>query len=366
MNSLVLLFLSFFVFTTFSKVVDLDLSNFDSVVDRSKHVFVKFYAPWCGHCKSLAPIWEELGNSFPADSTVVIAKVDADAHRDLGQRFDISGFPTLKYFPMGTKTPTDYESGRDIDSLINFVETNSGVKSQKIEAFSYVKTLDSSNFDSTIKSLSDDHVLIVEFYAPWCGHCKHLVPIWEELAKVYSRDSKKVTIAKVDATKSEDLGQRYAIQGFPTIKRISHTGEAVEEYEGGRELQDLIDWINKHAKTSRTASGTLNENAGRIEEFDKIAAQYILATDRPSLVKAAETVQVPSGLDFSAKVYLKTMKSIDEKGKEFLSKEIDRLNRILQTGSVSADQLDNMKIRVNILKQFQSGSSSYNDDDDDH
>eukprot|EP01099_Mayorella_cantabrigiensis_P000237 TRINITY_DN1107_c0_g1_i1.p1 TRINITY_DN1107_c0_g1~~TRINITY_DN1107_c0_g1_i1.p1 ORF type:complete len:268 (-),score=80.27 TRINITY_DN1107_c0_g1_i1:189-992(-) len=267
---------------------------------------------------------------------------------------------------MGSTTPNDYESGRDLDSLIQFVEKNTGAKSSKVEPFSYVKNLDSSNFDSIVKSVSDDHVLLVEFYAPWCGHCKHLAPVWEELGRVFSRDSKKVTIAKVDATKAEDLGQRFGIQGFPTIKRLSNTGEELEEYQGGRELEDFVDYVNKHAQTFRTRDGSLNQDAGRIESFDKIAGQYLLATDKASLVKAAEGLEVPSGLDFSSKVYLKTMKSIDEKGKEFLSKETDRLTRILQTGSVSAEQLDNMKIRLNILKQFQSGTNKYNDDDDDH
>jgi len=367
MNQFVVLLslLSFFLISANSKVVDLDPSNFDTIVDGSKHVFVKFFAPWCGHCKSLAPTWDELGNSF-SDPSVVIAKVDADAHRSLGQRFDISGFPTLKFFPLGSKTPSDYESGRDLDSLVDFVEKNAGVKSQRVEPFSYVKNLDSSNFDSTLKTLSDDHVLIVEFYAPWCGHCKHLAPTWEELGQVFSRDSKKVTIAKVDATKSPELQQRFGIQGFPTIKRLSNTGAELEEYQGGRDLDEFVSWINGHAKTFRTRDGSLSQEAGRIQGFDKIAGQYVLASDRSALTKEAESLEVPSGLDFSAKVYLKTMKSIDEKGKEFLGKEVDRLTRILQTGSVSAEQLDNMKIRLNILRQFQSGTNRYNDDDDDH
>jgi len=213
--------------------------------------------------------------------------------------------------------------------------------------------------------MTPDQTLIVEFYAPWCGHCKQLAPTWEELGKVFSRDS-KVIIAKVDAAKNEDLGQLYSVAGFPTIKRIGKDGEDLEDYQGDRSLEAFVEWINGHAKTFRSVDGSLNQNAGRIESFDKIAAQYLLASDRSSLVTAAEALEVPSGLDFSAKVYLKTMKSVDEKGKEFLAKESDRLSRIIQTGSVSAEQLDNMKIRLNILKQFQSGTNTYNDDDDDH
>lgn len=61
----------------------------------------------CGHCKRLAPAYEEVGQAFNNMDSVLIAKVDADAERALGSRFGVRGYPTLKYFPQGSTEPEE-------------------------------------------------------------------------------------------------------------------------------------------------------------------------------------------------------------------------------------------------------------------
>jgi len=98
-------------------------TNFEKTVyDENKAVFVEFYAPWCGHCKSLAPVWDKLGEAFADRDDIVIAKSDATANEFDG--VEVSGFPTLKYFPKGEKKIVDYSGGRDFDSLKKFVEND--------------------------------------------------------------------------------------------------------------------------------------------------------------------------------------------------------------------------------------------------
>jgi protein disulfide-isomerase A6 len=152
-----------------SAVMDLLPSNFDQVVfDSGKPTLVEFFAPWCGHCKKLAPVWEELATTFEhAKDQIQIAKVDADAERALGKRFGVQGFPTLKFFDGKSKDPVDYKSGRDLDSLTNFITEKTGAKpKKKLELPSVVTMLDDSNFDAAIGG--DKHVLVA-FTAPWCG-----------------------------------------------------------------------------------------------------------------------------------------------------------------------------------------------------
>jgi protein disulfide-isomerase A1 len=96
--------------------------NFESIVfDKEKDVFVEFYAPWCGHCKKLAPVWDELGEVFVDKApNVVIAKIDATAN-SLPDGIEIQGFPTLIFFPADNKQGVPYNADRDLESLKQFV-----------------------------------------------------------------------------------------------------------------------------------------------------------------------------------------------------------------------------------------------------
>lgn len=151
-----------------SAVLDLVPSNFDDVVLKSgKPTLVEFFAPWCGHCKKLAPVFEDLATAFANDKNVQIAKVDADAEKSLGKRFGIQGFPTLKWFDGVSDKPEDYKGGRDLDSLRDFVASKAGVKVKKpLEKPSQVVMVSDSTFKST--TAGDKHVLVA-ITAPWCG-----------------------------------------------------------------------------------------------------------------------------------------------------------------------------------------------------
>jgi len=109
--------------------LDLTAKNFKSHVDGTKDAFIKFYAPWCGHCKSLAPKWEEMAEEFVDDDSVVIAHFDADSN-DLPGGFEVKGFPTIYWMPAG-KPPVKYQGGREVADLAKYVRDNrSNVKDE--------------------------------------------------------------------------------------------------------------------------------------------------------------------------------------------------------------------------------------------
>ena len=100
-------------------------NSFDSdVMDNEKDVFVEFYAPWCGHCKALAPKWEELGDMFADNDNVVIAKVDATENDTPAK---VQGFPTLILYPAGRKDqPMPYEGDRTPSAMADFIRSHGG------------------------------------------------------------------------------------------------------------------------------------------------------------------------------------------------------------------------------------------------
>lgn len=151
-----------------SAVLDLLPSNFDETVIAGKPALVEFFAPWCGHCKNLAPVYEELAHNFEfAKDKLVIAKVDADSEKSLGQRFGIQGFPTIKYFDGKSDKPEDYTGGRDIDSLSAFLTEKTGIKPKKKAAPpSAVEMLNDKTFKEQVGTDKD---VLVAFTAPWCG-----------------------------------------------------------------------------------------------------------------------------------------------------------------------------------------------------
>ncbi|CAL5227416.1 g10376 [Coccomyxa viridis] len=104
-----------------TNVVQLDATSFDEKVNDGKVHFVKFYAPWCGHCKKLAPVWSELADELKHNKQVSIGQVDCTQAQDLCKKLEVTGYPTLKSFHAG-ESHAQFRGGRSLEALKEYVE----------------------------------------------------------------------------------------------------------------------------------------------------------------------------------------------------------------------------------------------------
>lgn len=248
-------------------VVILTSSNFQSKVVQSDELwFVEFFAPWCGHCKNLAPEWIKAAKALKG--IVNIGAVDMDQDQSVGGPYNIRGFPTIKIFGSNKNSPTDYAGARTaqgiVDAAINQLKAiaserlggkssggssgsgSGGSGSGKSGDSKDVIELTDSNFESLV--LDSEDVWLVEFFAPWCGHCKNLAPEW---AKAATELKGKVKLGAVDATVHSNWAQKYGVRGYPTIKYFAggkKDSSSAEDYDGGRTASDIVTWaLNKYA-----------------------------------------------------------------------------------------------------------------------
>ena len=127
--------------------------------------------------------------------------------------------------------------------------------------------LTDANFESLV--LQSDDMWLVEFFAPWCGHCKNLAPEW---AKAATELKGKVKLGALDATVHPGMAQRYGVQGYPTIKYFGPGSKSnAADYDGGRTSSDIVQWaLNKFAENAPAPELVeLNEQAELDEACDK-------------------------------------------------------------------------------------------------
>ncbi|KAK7092365.1 protein disulfide-isomerase A5-like [Littorina saxatilis] len=222
--------------------------NFDSVIQKEGSVLVMFYAPWCGHCKMMKPAFGEAAAKVVEQKLGVLAAVDATIDQELSNRYEVRGFPTLKYFKNG-KLSFEYSGGRSTDDLVNFMKNPKAppppppAEPEWAEVVSDVNHLTDTTFDDFI---AQNKKTLVMFYAPWCGHCKKMKPAYMSAATRLKKESPDAKLAAVDSTKFKDVGSRYDVKGYPTLKYFEN-GALKSEYNGGRSEEDLVKFFTSAA-----------------------------------------------------------------------------------------------------------------------
>lgn len=257
---------------------------------------VEFYASWCGHCKQLAPEYEKAAKALKG--VVNLAAVEDQAV--MGE-YGVKGFPTLKWFGENKKSPEEYQSGRTAKAMTEFaMKKVNDMVSKRIGGGNFgggssggsggsgggdTVVLTDSNFDQLVMQ-DTKNVWFVKFYAPWCGHCKAIAGVWDQLAT----DMKgKVKIAKLDATVENAVPQRFGVQGFPTIKLFpsgKKTDNSAVAYEGGRDLSSFKQFAEKYYSMTLEAEQLLSQKQFD-ESCQKDGSQLCLIAFLPHIMETS-------------------------------------------------------------------------------
>uniref|UniRef100_A0A8C6U971 Protein disulfide isomerase family A, member 5 n=1 Tax=Neogobius melanostomus TaxID=47308 RepID=A0A8C6U971_9GOBI len=218
-----------------SPVFHLTDESFDSFLEEHTAALIMFYAPWCGHCKKMKPEYDEAAEVLnkASDSPGVLAALDATVHKAAGDRFKISGFPTVKYFVNGEEKYT-LPHLRSKEKIIEFMHNPQAPPPPEQSWEEKPSSVSHLGFEDFREALKKKKHALVMFYAPWCPHCKNAVPHFTTAAELFKED-RKIVYAAVDCTKGQnhELCKQEGVEGYPTFNHYNY-GKFSERYNGDR------------------------------------------------------------------------------------------------------------------------------------
>jgi len=226
----------------------LDASNFEELVlNREPGVtwIVDFFAPWCGPCQQLAPEFRKLARNLKqTNDKVFLGSVDCDANRPLCVSQKVQAYPTVRLFRHDAKKQNlDYPTNwwRDHGSMQRWISEFLPSLVQPIGNEFFTEVLDS------------EEPWLVDFYAPWCGHCVQFAPVYEQIAKILEGKAK---LAKVDCDRYPNICQTAQVRAYPTIRFYPGIFRGERQNPIGMHIQTqnpdaIVEFVERETKKHR-------------------------------------------------------------------------------------------------------------------
>merc|ERR1712012_1268426 len=197
-----------------------------------------------------------------------------------------------------------------------------------------VLVLTNDNFEGAI---ADNEFILVEFYAPWCGHCKALAPEYAKAAGLLAEKESKIVLGKVDATEQKKIAETHEVRGYPTLKFFKN-GKAME-YGGGRTADTIVAWLEKKTGPPAVTLASEDEAKKFIEDNEVAVIGFFKDQDSAEAKNFLEVAgmmdEVKFGITSEAAVF--TANKVEKDG-VVLFKQFDE-GRNDYDGKADADEL---------------------------
>lgn len=191
-------------------VTELNESDFDSFVENNKFVLIDCWAPWCGPCRRMGPIIEDLSKEL--EGKVAVAKLNTDECPGISARFGIEAIPTLLIFK--DKILMDPLVGLRPKEEVLAVLADCGMiegAAKKEEEVHFAATVTDITFNEFVRS--KDYAL-VDCWAPWCKPCLRMGPVIEKLAEISQDD---IAVGKLNVDQNPGVSLSFNIQSIPAL-----------------------------------------------------------------------------------------------------------------------------------------------------
>lgn len=329
-------------------LISLNKDTFSSYVNGPHNVLVKFYAPWCGHCKRLAPEYEAVADALAGDKNYVVAQVNCEEERELCRTNGITGYPVVSLFRSGSSVK--YEGARKKDDIVKWLATDPIKKDAEEKAL--ILELDSETIDDFITDGAPYRSAGIFFYSPACPHCTKAWPEYYRTARAFVRDKKNITFGKMNCDMYRDKCVQFDAKSYPKFLLFDNNHNKVTTFNN-RNAEDIVSYIGNKIGVFRNVDGRLNDRAGRYWKLDNLAREFVLYRNtRDSIRKKCEEIEWKY-----KDIYLMYMDKIDkfesyQEADAYPKNEVERLDKMINSKKISDEKVDKLIINRNIISSF--------------
>eukprot|EP01064_Diplonema_japonicum_P000819 TRINITY_DN10552_c0_g1_i2.p1 TRINITY_DN10552_c0_g1~~TRINITY_DN10552_c0_g1_i2.p1 ORF type:complete len:352 (+),score=53.87 TRINITY_DN10552_c0_g1_i2:47-1102(+) len=320
------------------------MKGLQEIAGKGKPLVLMVYAPWCDHSKKAGKLLKKTAPKI--EKFVTLGKVNGEFYGDVPMSLGTSAYPQILYFEKGSAAPSGQYSGPlTEEDFENFIFDKIGTENSKKQEKIHIAILTEQTFDRAVTF--PGRTSFIQFLTRESKKAREVASWYESIASAFKSDE-KVLIGAADMGSTPGLNEKYNLKAgeSPHFLLFKPDG-SVLTFSDTPTPKSVMNFINKHAATSRGLDGSLNDNAGLLNSV------HVLVAGKASSVLAlelglTEALKKPE----EAKLYTKILPKVIAKGEAWVDTEIKRLQKMIANGDVTGPKKDTFTMRVNILRSL--------------